>query len=235
MTTLLSTPNSLASSYTRTLATSLLLGPGYRRTVATSWAYSSRTHRVLIAISTYFQLARYLTARGPVPFTSYGVTRSTNRCTAAGSNGPLALKARGRPGGEPPGPDRQRRGVHMHPGRAAYREDRGRRRPRPRRCAAARSWPPAPGIPHRFAQGKHGRASGQTRLSLPPRTDLTPLGQKSNGCCRDLSGIATEKYSRRRRFSAARTARGPVRHAPGRRRRARRRSRCPGGCRCASR
>lgn len=96
MTTLLSTPNSLASSYTRTLATSLLLGPGYRRTVATSWAYSSRTHRVLIAISTYFQLARYLTARGPVPFTfSYGVTRSTNRRTAAESNGPLALKARG--------------------------------------------------------------------------------------------------------------------------------------------
>ncbi len=98
MTTLLSTPNSLASSYTRTLATSLLLGPGYRRTVATSWAYSSRTHRVLIAISTYFQLARYLTARGPVPFISYvscGVARSTNRVSAAVSNGPSALKARG--------------------------------------------------------------------------------------------------------------------------------------------
>ena len=59
MTTLLSTPNSLASSYTRTLATSLLLGPGCVRTVATSWAYSSRAHRVLIAISTYFQLAGY--------------------------------------------------------------------------------------------------------------------------------------------------------------------------------
>lgn len=59
MTTLLSTPNSLASSYTRTLATSLLLGPGCVRTVATSWAYSSRAHRVLIAISTYFQLAEY--------------------------------------------------------------------------------------------------------------------------------------------------------------------------------
>lgn len=71
MTTLLSTPNSLASSYTRTLATSLLLGPGYRRTVATSWAYSSRTHRVLIAISTYFRLARYLTARGSVPYFSF--------------------------------------------------------------------------------------------------------------------------------------------------------------------
>lgn len=92
MTTLLSTPNSLASSYTRTLATSLLLGPGYRRTVATSWAYSSRTHRVLIAISTYFQLARYLTARGPVPFTYYGAaitvlparrTGSAPRCRAA--------------------------------------------------------------------------------------------------------------------------------------------------------
>jgi hypothetical protein len=65
MTTLLSTPNSLASSYTRTLATSLLLRSGVvvRRTVATSWAYSSRAHRVLIAISTYFQLAGYLTAR----------------------------------------------------------------------------------------------------------------------------------------------------------------------------
>lgn len=81
MTTLLSTPNSLASSYTRTLATSLLLGPGYRRTVATSWAYSSRTHRVLIAISTYFQLARYLTARGPVPFSF--LTVSPARRTAA--------------------------------------------------------------------------------------------------------------------------------------------------------
>ncbi len=88
MTTLLSTPNSLASSYTRTLATSLLLGPGYRRTVATSWAYSSRTHRVLIAISTYFQLARYLTARGPVPFTFLTVqparrTASVPRCRTA--------------------------------------------------------------------------------------------------------------------------------------------------------
>lgn len=67
MTTLLSTPNSLASSYTRTLATSLLLGPGCVRTVATSWAYSSRAHRVLIAISTYFQLAGYQ-GRTEVPY-----------------------------------------------------------------------------------------------------------------------------------------------------------------------
>ena len=40
----------------------------FRRTVATSCSYSSRTHRVLIAISTYFHLARYLTARCPVPY-----------------------------------------------------------------------------------------------------------------------------------------------------------------------
>ncbi len=70
MTTLLSTPNSLASSYTRTLATSLLLGPGCVRTVATSWAYSSRAHRVLIAISTYFQLAGYL-GRTAVPHDAF--------------------------------------------------------------------------------------------------------------------------------------------------------------------
>lgn len=97
MTTLLSTPNSLASSYTRTFATSLLLGPGYRRTVATSWAYSSRTHRVLIAISTYFQLARYLTARLSVPFSFYGVAVacSTNRLSADVPSGARPRKARG--------------------------------------------------------------------------------------------------------------------------------------------
>lgn len=76
MTTLLSTPNSLASSYTRTLATSLLLGPGCVRTVATSWAYSSRAHRVLIAISTYFQLAGYQGRTGVPRDASYGVACS---------------------------------------------------------------------------------------------------------------------------------------------------------------
>lgn len=102
MTALLSTPNSLASSYTRTLATSLLLGPGYRRTVATSWAYSSRTHRVLIAISTYFRLARYLTAWGSVRYcflSSYGAAYaavfSTARRTSAVSSGPWTLRALG--------------------------------------------------------------------------------------------------------------------------------------------
>ena len=95
MTTLLSTPNSLASSYTRTLATSLLLGPGYRRTVATSWAYSSRTHRVLIAISTYFQLARYLTARGPVPFTFLRCHPFDEPLQCGGIERPLGLEGPG--------------------------------------------------------------------------------------------------------------------------------------------
>jgi hypothetical protein len=95
MTTLLSTPNSLASSYTRTLATSLLLGPGCVRTVATSWAYSSRAHRVLIAISTYFQLAGYQGRTG-VPYDApYGVACSTQRRNAAVSSGPGARSARG--------------------------------------------------------------------------------------------------------------------------------------------
>lgn len=47
MTALLSTPNSLASSYTRTLATSLLLGPG----VSGPSLLHGRTHRVLIECS----------------------------------------------------------------------------------------------------------------------------------------------------------------------------------------
>ena len=57
MTTLLSTPNSLASSYTRTFATSLPTSVrGVLRTVA-SLPYSSlRAHRVLIAISTRLRL-----------------------------------------------------------------------------------------------------------------------------------------------------------------------------------
>ncbi len=33
-----------------------------------------------------------------------------------------------------------------------------------------------------------GRASGQTPLSLPPRGDLTPLGQESN-TCRDITDV----------------------------------------------
>ena len=66
---------------------------GLRRTVATSWAYSSRAHRVLIAISTYFQLAGVPGPHG-VPYgTFYGVTCSTRWRSASVSNGPGALNA----------------------------------------------------------------------------------------------------------------------------------------------
>ena len=56
-TTLLSTPSSLASSYTRTLATALLFfGPGLvARTVSTSTCSLLRAHRVLFAISSCFR------------------------------------------------------------------------------------------------------------------------------------------------------------------------------------
>ena len=184
MTTLLSTPNSLASSYTRTLATSLLLGPGYRRTVATSWAYSSRTHRVLIAISTYFQLARYLNRTGfrAVLLLALPPARDTGaipRCRAVPEPG----RPGGTPGGGPPDRDSSRRGADTHPGRAAYRVDREHTVLRSPRCAADRSWPLVPDSPRRFAQGRRGHLSGQTQSSLPPRTDLTPLGQGSNTRC----------------------------------------------------
>lgn len=185
MTTLLSTPNSLASSYTRTLATSLLLRSGVvvRRTVATSWAYSSRAHRVLIAISTYFQLAGYLTARCPVrpclltvlPARRADASRRYQALPGPGGPG-------GTPGGGPPGRDRRCWDAHRHPDRAAYRDHRGPVRPRPPPHAAGRSWPLAPGSRCRFAPGMLGCASGQTLLSLPPRADLTPSGYSTHGC-----------------------------------------------------
>ena len=161
MTTLLSTPNSLASSYTRTLATSLLLGPGCRRrTVATSWAYSSRTHRVLIAISTYFQLARYLTARGSVPycFLRCRLLDLLHRWrSAATSSGPGPRKARGNARRRTARSRQTEVGMHIRTPagqRTAMIGD---------AYALARhdaqqigSWPLAPGIPHRFAQGMRG-------------------------------------------------------------------------------
>lgn len=185
MTTLLSTPNSLASSYTRTLATSLLLGPGY----AGPSLLHGRTHRVLIECSSQSRPTsnsrNTKAARGSVrPRLTVLPARQLSRRLGAAPRC-RTVPGLGRPwetpGGGPPGPDRPGRGARTHPGRAAYRLGRGRNRPRSPRCAADHSWPLAPGTPHRCAQGVRGHASGQTRLSLPPRTDLTPVGQKSNG------------------------------------------------------
>lgn len=153
-------------------------------------AYSSSAHRNLDLLSTRevpgrtgFRTAR-LTVLPARQLLSARRIGATPLCRAA----PGRAVPAGTPGGVPPGRDRPVRGVHRHPGRAAYREDRGRTRPRSSRSAADRPWPPAPGTPHRCAQGVLGRASGQTQLSLPPRTDLTPSGEKSNGCCRKASG-----------------------------------------------
>lgn len=154
-------------------------------------AYSSSAHRNLDLLSTREVPGRTgfrtacLTVLPARQLLSARRVGATPLCRAA----PGRAVPAGTPGGVPPGRDRPGRGVRRHPGRAAYREDRGRMRPRSSRSAADRSWPPAPGTPHRCAQGMLGRASGQTQLSLPPRSDLTPLGQRSNGCCRDLSDL----------------------------------------------
>lgn len=152
-------------------------------------AYSSSAHRNLDLLSTRevpdrtgFRTA-CLTSLPARQLLSARRIGATPLCRAL----PGRAVPAGTPGGVPPGRDRPGRGVRKHPGRAAYREDRGRMRPRSPRSAGDRSWPPAPDTPHRCVQGMLGCASGQTQLSLPPRTDLTPLGQKSNGCCRDLS------------------------------------------------
>ncbi len=153
-------------------------------------AYSSSAHRNLDLLP----LARYLNRAGTrsglravLLLTLLAVSparRGGGRPRCRADPGPGGTG--GTPGGGPPDRCRTGRGAHKHPDRAAYRVDRGRTRPRPPRCAAARSWPPAPGTPRRCAQGVRGHASGQTRFSLPPRTDSTPGGRKSNGCCRDL-------------------------------------------------
>lgn len=93
MTTLLSTPNSLASSYTRTFATSLLLvrggrPPDRRYRMYVLIAYSSSAHRNLDLLPTREVL---LFRSEPCPAPS-GATMACNR---ASSKGPLTRNARG--------------------------------------------------------------------------------------------------------------------------------------------
>ncbi len=192
MTTLLSTPSSLASSYTRTFATSLLLvriPPDRRYFMGVLIAYSSSAHRNLDLLPT-----REVPDRTDFPCRSLTVApvravqparrlRPARRCGAV----PWcpALPSPGRPGGTPDGgsPDRDRpvRGAHTLPDRAAYREDRGRTRPRPAPYAADHPGPHAHGTPHRFAEGMHEHASGQTQFSLPPRTPCPLRGKGPPG------------------------------------------------------
>lgn len=160
-------------------------------------AYSSSAHRNLDLLSTR-----------EVPGRTGGSARHAflrccllSNCLSARRTGatPLCRAVPGRaapvgtPGGAPPGRYRRGRGVHTHPGRAAYRVDRERTAPDPLRSAAARPWPLAACTPHRCVQGMHGHASGQTPFSLPPRTDLTPLGEKSNSCCMQPDVISASR------------------------------------------
>lgn len=149
-------------------------------------AYSSSAHRNLDLLST-----REVPGRtGVSARLAFLLCCLLSNCLSARRTDatPLRRAARGRvapegtPGGAPPGRDRPGRGVRTHPGRAAYREDREHTVPVPPRSAADRPWPLAACTPHRCAQGMRGHASGQTPLSLPPRTDLTPPGEKSNSC-----------------------------------------------------
>ncbi|SDM24306.1 hypothetical protein SAMN05444921_105303 [Streptomyces wuyuanensis] len=102
MTTLLSTPNSLASSYTRTLATSLLLGPGCppdrRYFMGVLIAYSSSAHRNLDLLPTR-EVPDRTGIRAVLLPSSYGAAcaavASTARRTSAVSSGPWTLRALG--------------------------------------------------------------------------------------------------------------------------------------------
>lgn len=97
MTTLLSTPNSLASSYTRTLATSLLcevrLPPDRRYFMGVLIAYSSSAHRNLDLLPTREVPDR--TVIRAVLLLHCGADRSTCRRSSVVSSGPWTLKARG--------------------------------------------------------------------------------------------------------------------------------------------
>jgi hypothetical protein len=97
MTTLLSTPSSLASSYTRTLATSLLIRSGGRSSAGPSLLHG-RTHRVLIECSSQSRPTSNSrgTYRTAFPCgASYGAAWPTTRRSSPVSSGPSARKARG--------------------------------------------------------------------------------------------------------------------------------------------
>ncbi len=108
MTTLLSTPNSLASSYTRTLATSLLLGPGCppdrRYFMGVLIAYSSSAHRNLDLLPTREVPDRTVTRAVLLTVGPYPADAGPNYCcsicsmyrrSSAVSSGPGLFKALG--------------------------------------------------------------------------------------------------------------------------------------------
>src|SRR5690606_37301059 len=116
-TTLLSTPNSLASSYTRTFATALLLGPGCRapdrpRLFACS---SLRAHRALTNVTSCLLL--------PYQSPDARAIAAAHRYRSA----PRAATPAETPDGARLGRDTPGRSAGTHPGRGAGREGRALR------------------------------------------------------------------------------------------------------------
>jgi len=155
--TLLSTPSSLASSYTRTLATALLLaGPGVCRPDRYRWgvliaARSSRARRHRFLPSLELGVHHFGSRLGRCRLTVSPGAPAPGWCpavpTGARPSGTLDAARRGR--------DTPVRGAAMRPGPASVLGRRGRpsrwkvpRRPRP---ATGRSWSPVPGTPHTCA------------------------------------------------------------------------------------
>ncbi|GCD96385.1 hypothetical protein EHYA_04070 [Embleya hyalina] len=155
MTTLLSTPNSLASSYTRTFATSLLLVRGWS-SAGPSLPHVC-THRVLIECSS--QSRPTSDSRGTAsldlsdrPLTTHH--RSKKHAVVPSPAAPARAKPERTPCGAPPGPGTPDRDADALPARAFGRGDRGHKRPRPPRPAIGRPWPHAADNLRTFGTGK---------------------------------------------------------------------------------
>ncbi len=152
ITALLSTPNSLASSYTRTFATTLpLLGPAIR-------AISRSGQRVLRPASACAVHRRMLIGRSSqisAFFRSHQPTATANCRSAARASRrlppgiPRPCHPAARPGGEVPAskpcgaglvPSMPGSGAGMHPGQVAARQRRERSRLRRRPSGSARAW-----------------------------------------------------------------------------------------------
>ncbi|MCW2918124.1 MAG: hypothetical protein JWN52_6192, partial [Actinomycetia bacterium] len=176
MTTLLSTPNSWASSYTRTFATTLPTRSGgsppdlgYLAVLIAGCSSSAHSNLDLLPTRRHLLFNRPATAAGrPCP---RGALATCKR---------RAAPPGGRPGETPDdalrGRDMPGRDAKRHPVPAADRADRGQQSPRPRPGAAGRTWPRAPGSPHTCAAGPLGHVPRVYRAEASAAPLACPLG-----------------------------------------------------------
>ena len=202
ITALLSTPNSLASSYTRTFATALpLLGPAPPGHVSRSGAArapsgvsfccsSPHAHRALITISACFP-GMPLSPVLPSASARRRPETQVPRAEARRIRPPAARYRRARQHravrqAQRPRNARRRCAAQSipgwdagtHPGQASALRDRGRSRPRPPPSGASRTWPREPASyagPDRRA-AETAPASLQDRLAAPSTVKLTVAG-----------------------------------------------------------